>query len=245
VDAEGEFPYQRLVNYAKASGRSKELDAIMAEFGGITKAQGAYLASHTVLETLLHMNSDARVAQELGLYHRLPHFGEPGDWSGADLVSDSEIRYISVARCKCSTSIAVDVCATTAIVTGTAVKARPSLTLRARFRTRRASTSARLQLHKKKIPTIRLRTSPTGEGARWRAIFEPFAAQRLTALLREDRHPSARAISLLHCAGSSFHDGRRVGANTLLRGASLDFLFFDAGDTLVNPPRPGEVSVFV
>jgi hypothetical protein len=88
VDADGEFPYQRIVNYAKASGRSNELDAIMAEFGGMTKAQGAYLASQTVLETLLYMNSDTRVAQDLGLYYRLAHFGEPGDWAGADLVSD-------------------------------------------------------------------------------------------------------------------------------------------------------------
>jgi hypothetical protein len=88
VDADGEFPYQRLVNYAKASGRSQELDAIMAEFGGMVKAQGEYLASHTILETLLYMNSDTRIAQELGLYHRFAHFGEPGDWAGADLVSD-------------------------------------------------------------------------------------------------------------------------------------------------------------
>jgi hypothetical protein len=88
VDADGEFPYHRLVNYAKASGRSKELDAIMGEFGEMVKAQGAYLASQTVLETLLYMNSDTRIAQELGLYYRLAHFGEPGDWAGADLVSD-------------------------------------------------------------------------------------------------------------------------------------------------------------
>lgn len=88
VDADGEFPYQRLVNYAKASGRSKELDAIMAEFGSMVSAQGAYLASQTVLEALLYMNSDARVGQNLGLYYRLAHLGEPGDWAGADLVSD-------------------------------------------------------------------------------------------------------------------------------------------------------------
>lgn len=88
VDADGDFPYPRLVNYARATGRSTELDAIMAEFGGMVKAQGAYLASHTVLETLLYMNSDTRVAQDVGLYHRLAHLGEPGDWAGADLVSD-------------------------------------------------------------------------------------------------------------------------------------------------------------
>lgn len=88
VDADGEFPYQHVVNYAKASGRSKELDAVMAEWGGVVKAQNAYLASHTVLETLLYMNSDDRVAEDVGFYYRQAHFGEPYDWAGADLVAD-------------------------------------------------------------------------------------------------------------------------------------------------------------
>lgn len=88
VDADGEFPFQRIVNYAKASGRSKELDAMMAEIGGMVKTQSAYLASHTVLETLLYMNSEDKVAEDVGFYYREAHFGEPGDWAGADLVSD-------------------------------------------------------------------------------------------------------------------------------------------------------------
>jgi hypothetical protein len=88
VDADGEFPYPRLVNYAKASGRSKELDAIMGEFGAKVKAQNEYLASHTVLETLLYMNADDKVALEDALYYRMAHLSEPGDWAGPDLVSD-------------------------------------------------------------------------------------------------------------------------------------------------------------
>ena len=88
VDADGEFPYQRFMNYAKASGRSKEMEALMSEIGVMVKAQGEYLASHTVLETLLYMNADSKVAQDVGFYYRQAHFGEPGDWAGADLVSD-------------------------------------------------------------------------------------------------------------------------------------------------------------
>ncbi len=88
VDADGEFPWPRVVNYAKASGRSKELEAIMGEIGTRVKAQGEYLASHTVLETLLYMNADGKVAADVGFYYRQAHFGEPGDWAGADLVSD-------------------------------------------------------------------------------------------------------------------------------------------------------------
>jgi len=88
VDADGEFPYPHLVNYAKATGRSNELEAIMSQFGVKVKEQGQYLQSHTILETLLYMNADEKVGQENSLYYRLTHFGEPGDWAGADLLSD-------------------------------------------------------------------------------------------------------------------------------------------------------------
>jgi hypothetical protein len=88
VDADGDFPYQRLVNYAKGSGRSKELDAINAVFAGNVKAQGAYLASHSILDTLLFVNTDDRATQEVGLYYRMAAIGEPQDWAGADLVGE-------------------------------------------------------------------------------------------------------------------------------------------------------------
>jgi hypothetical protein len=87
VDVDGEFPFQPIVNYAKASGRSKELDAILAEIGEMVKAQTNYLGSHTILETLLYMNADAKIAQDVGFYYREAELGEPWDWAGADLVS--------------------------------------------------------------------------------------------------------------------------------------------------------------
>jgi len=43
VDVDGEFPFPRVVNYAKASGRSKELDAMMGETGAMVKAQDGAL----------------------------------------------------------------------------------------------------------------------------------------------------------------------------------------------------------
>ncbi|MEK6374724.1 MAG: DUF5694 domain-containing protein [Acidobacteriota bacterium] len=88
VDVDGDFPWQRFVNYAKGSGRTKELDALLGEIGTMVKAQNAYLGSHTVLETLLYMNADGKVAQDVGFYYRQAEIGEPGDWAGADLVSD-------------------------------------------------------------------------------------------------------------------------------------------------------------
>lgn len=88
VDADGEFPYPRLVKYAKATGRSKEFDALNSEIGEMVKKSNAYLASHTVLETLLYLNSDQKVAEDVGYYFRQAEFGEPWDWAGADLVAD-------------------------------------------------------------------------------------------------------------------------------------------------------------
>lgn len=88
VDADGEFPYPRLVKYAKATGREKELDALIAEIGAMVKTGNEYLATHTILETLLRLNSDQKVAEDLGFYYRQAEFGEPWDWAGADLLAD-------------------------------------------------------------------------------------------------------------------------------------------------------------
>ena len=96
VDADGEFPYPRLIDYAKAHGRSKEFDAIEAELGEMVKAQTGYLASHTVLETLSYMNADDKIAQAVGFYYRQAHFGEAWNWAGADLIADWFRRNIRI-----------------------------------------------------------------------------------------------------------------------------------------------------
>ena len=88
VDADGEFPFPRLVKYAKATGREKELDALLADVKKMVETSNAYLGSHTILETLLYLNSDAKVAEDVGFYYRQAQFGEPWDWAGADLVAD-------------------------------------------------------------------------------------------------------------------------------------------------------------
>lgn len=96
VDANGEFPYPRLVDYAKAHGSSAQLDSLMGAVGDMVKAQNAYLASHSVLETLLYMNADDKVAAGVGFYYRQVHFGEAWNWAGADLVADWFRRNIRI-----------------------------------------------------------------------------------------------------------------------------------------------------
>ena len=87
VDYDGDFPWQRLVNFAKAAGRSAAFDQMYAEMGAHFKEQGVYMSSHTILETLLFMNADDRVAKDMGFYFQEVHFGEAGDYAGADLLA--------------------------------------------------------------------------------------------------------------------------------------------------------------
>lgn len=88
VDVRGEFPYPRLAKYAQATGQTPAFDALERETGEAVDALSTYIATHTVLEALLHMNADEQVAEAVGSYFRLAEFGEPWDWAGADLVSD-------------------------------------------------------------------------------------------------------------------------------------------------------------
>jgi hypothetical protein len=96
VDVEGDFPFQRIVNYAKATGESAELQGMMGEIGEMVKAQGEYLKTHTVLETLLYMNADAKVAQDVGFYHLQARYGEPGDYAGPDLLAEWYRRNVRI-----------------------------------------------------------------------------------------------------------------------------------------------------
>ena len=88
VDTDGEFQWPRLVDYMKSRDRQKELDALTRDIQSMVKAQDDYLASHTVHETLLYMNSDAKVAEDLGYYYREGAAGEPWDWAGPDFLTE-------------------------------------------------------------------------------------------------------------------------------------------------------------
>ena len=96
VDADGDFPFPRVVNYTKATGQSAALDATMAQIGEMVKAQGEYLKTHTVLQTLLYMNADAKVAQDVGYYYQEAHYGEPGDYAGPDLLAEWYRRNVRI-----------------------------------------------------------------------------------------------------------------------------------------------------
>lgn len=82
--------------FAKATGQSQIMDQLMSEIGEMVKQQDAYLHSHTVIETLLYMNDDRKVAQDVGFYYREARLGEPGDYAGPDLLASWYQRNIRI-----------------------------------------------------------------------------------------------------------------------------------------------------
>ncbi len=87
VDESGDFPWQRLVNYAKANGRAEKFEAMEASTGALVKEQDAFLRSHTVLEMLQYMNSDAMAAKGVATYYAFVPYGDPYDYAGPDLLA--------------------------------------------------------------------------------------------------------------------------------------------------------------
>ena len=87
VDVDGEFPWQRVVNYAKANGRAEKLDAINSGWGTQVKEEDDFLRSHTVLEMLEYLNSDSRAAKDVALYYATVPYGDPLDYAGPDLLA--------------------------------------------------------------------------------------------------------------------------------------------------------------
>lgn len=87
VDADLGLNFNRVTQYAKSAGRLHEYKALLAKLKRRAKAQTAYLHAHTVLQTLIRLNSDTFVAKSMAFYYRIAHFSRPGHWGAADLVS--------------------------------------------------------------------------------------------------------------------------------------------------------------
>jgi hypothetical protein len=98
VDEDGEFPYLRVLNYAKANGLKEKFDSLQASTGARVKIQGEILRTHTVLETLEYMNADSTVAKDVASYYAFVPFGEPYEYAGADLVARWFERNIRIYR---------------------------------------------------------------------------------------------------------------------------------------------------
>jgi hypothetical protein len=88
IDADGDFPYLAVQDYAKAHGREKELESLMEQVGKRVRDENEFLKSHSVLQMLLRMNSSEAVRQGLAGYAKFAHFGEEYNYPGARLLTE-------------------------------------------------------------------------------------------------------------------------------------------------------------
>ncbi|MDR3792578.1 MAG: DUF5694 domain-containing protein [Terracidiphilus sp.] len=82
-----DFPYGSVINWAKANGRSAEIEALDRIGSEQSKADGEYLLSHTVLDMYRRLNSPASISANAATYARLGHFGDDSDPAGARLLT--------------------------------------------------------------------------------------------------------------------------------------------------------------
>ncbi len=87
VDEEGDFPWGRVQNYAKANGMAEKFAATGDMLGKLVKEQDAFLKSHTVLEMFEYLNSDEMSAKGVAFYYSLVPYGDPADYAGPDLLA--------------------------------------------------------------------------------------------------------------------------------------------------------------
>lgn len=88
IDADGDFPFPAVQDYAKANGREKELESLMAQAGKTVQDENEFLKSHSVLQMLLRMNSSEAVRRGLAAYAMFAHFGEEYNYPGARLLTE-------------------------------------------------------------------------------------------------------------------------------------------------------------
>ena len=98
VDEDGDFPYTRVLNYAKANGRAEQFAAMEAGVRARVKGEGDFLQSHTVLEMLQLMNSDSSAAKAVASYYDFVPYGEPYEYAGPDLIAAWFQRNIRIYR---------------------------------------------------------------------------------------------------------------------------------------------------
>ncbi len=87
VDVDADFPWQHVVNYAKANGLADKVEALLASTRESAKEDTEFLESHTIVEMLGRLNSDTTVASSLGWYYACMRLGYPNDYAGPDLLT--------------------------------------------------------------------------------------------------------------------------------------------------------------
>lgn len=88
IDADGDFPYEQLITYAKAHGQSGLMQEEDAATVKDVDKDNKILAHGTISDALRYMNQPAIILQEHQFYRRILKVGSGADQPGAELDAD-------------------------------------------------------------------------------------------------------------------------------------------------------------
>ena len=87
LDADGDFPYERLKNFAESRGFSALLDELNADIQRNVDEQARLLAQKGISAALRFLNDPARLKSDNAFYRSMLRIGLGGDQPGADLTA--------------------------------------------------------------------------------------------------------------------------------------------------------------
>ncbi len=88
IDVDGDFPFDKVQEFAKRNGKQKELDEWMATIPKLLEHESAILKEGTISDLLLFMNEKERVRQDQELYMDFAQFADGKDYPGPDLLAE-------------------------------------------------------------------------------------------------------------------------------------------------------------
>ena len=87
IDVEGDFPFDKVQEFAKKNGKEKVLNAWMATYPPVLERESAILKNGTISDLLLFMNSKEQVRADQELYMDFAQFAGGGEYPGPDLLA--------------------------------------------------------------------------------------------------------------------------------------------------------------
>src|SRR5215468_1279897 len=88
IDADGDFPFDKVQEFAKKHGRQKELDEWMAAIPKLLEHESAILKDGTISDLLLFMNRPEQVREDQEYYMDFTQFAGGGEYPGPDLLAE-------------------------------------------------------------------------------------------------------------------------------------------------------------
>jgi hypothetical protein len=88
IDVEGDFPFDKVQEFAKKNGKEQALNAMMATGPKLIERESTILKNGTISDLLLFMNSKGQVRADQELYMDFAQFAGGGEYPGPDLLAE-------------------------------------------------------------------------------------------------------------------------------------------------------------